>query len=74
MRALVFDTPATRDLDTSVEISQQSVNRFTVTYGKHVRKGLSYAQAAQELGACLLHSACCAGTFDSPSGYRPREK
>lgn len=39
----------------------QTVNgKFAVEYGKHYRNGMSYGQAAKELGECIMHAACCA--------------
>lgn len=38
---------------------------FTVTYGLQVKPGLSYAEAAKELGECLLHAANCDGLIDA---------
>lgn len=44
-----------------VELTQLASGEFRVTYGAHERRQLSYEEAAAELGACLLHSATCAG-------------
>lgn len=52
-------------LDCPVELTQQGKNRFTVTYGNQVRRDLGYADAASELGACLMHSAACAGKINT---------
>lgn len=48
-----------------VELSQQAPNRFTVTYGKQVRSGLSYGQAAAEYGKCIMHALACADLLDN---------
>jgi muramidase (phage lysozyme) len=45
----------------SVILSQQSKDKFAVIYGKLQMKDLTYDEAAQELGACLMHQAGCAG-------------
>lgn len=44
-----------------VTLTQEGVNEFTVTYGKHVRAGLHYNRAAAEFGECVMHAAACAG-------------
>lgn len=51
-------------LDTPVALRQQG-KRFTVEYGNHARTGLSYAEAAEELGECIMHSLACAGKLDN---------
>lgn len=38
---------------------------FSVTYGKQERQRLTYAEAAKELGECIMHAATCAGLVDS---------
>lgn len=37
---------------------------YTVQYGKQVTAGLTYSQAAHELGCCILHSLTCACLID----------
>lgn len=37
---------------------------FAVVYGLQMKTRLSYAEAATELGACLLHAAQCDGHLD----------
>lgn len=37
---------------------------FAVIYGLQIKTGLSYAQAAAELGACFLHVLQCEGKLD----------
>lgn len=34
---------------------------FSVCYGLQVKHGLSYSEAATELGACLMHALACEG-------------
>lgn len=51
-----------------VELTQQGADSFTVTYGRQVRAGLTYAAAAAELGACIMHAAACAGDLDNSEG------
>lgn len=48
-----------------VTLYQTGRDRFTVVYGKQVKKGLTYADAASELGACLMHQAACDGVLDN---------
>lgn len=49
----------------AVTLFQTGRDRFTVVYGKQVKKGLTYADAASELGACLMHQAACDGVLDN---------
>jgi hypothetical protein len=49
----------------SVSIKQTGFDKFTVTYGLQVKKGLNYAQAAAEFGECVMHEACCEGKLDN---------
>lgn len=44
---------------------EQSDNRFTVTYGKQVRRGLSYVDAAREFGLCVFHALACDGALNN---------
>jgi hypothetical protein len=39
--------------------------RFKVTYGLQVKAGLTYAQAAKELGECLMHALANEGKIDN---------
>jgi hypothetical protein len=49
------------DLDTYVTLVQTGHDKFSVVYGKQVKVGLTYTEAALEYGACIMHSAVCAG-------------
>lgn len=52
----------TTDYDFPITLEQsQATNLFKVTYGQQVTYGLTYEQAAKELGECLLHALTCAG-------------
>lgn len=53
------------DLDSPVQLAQTGIDRFTVTYGKQIKTGLTYNEAASEYGACIMHSAACAGKLDN---------
>ena len=37
---------------------------FVVVYGHQISKQLTYAQAAQQYGECVLHALTCAGLTD----------
>lgn len=48
-----------------LQIEQRANGLFRVTYGKHVRDGLTYAEAAHEYGECILHHLACEGLLDN---------
>lgn len=50
-----------RDGDFNLKLEQHETGRrlFRVTYGQHVRDRLTYAEAAHELGECLMHCLAC---------------
>lgn len=50
-----------------IELLQTGRDRFAVRYGAMKRSGLSYEQAAAELGACIMHNCACAGLIKSDS-------
>ena len=41
---------------------------FRVSYGMQVRDGLSYRDAALELGSCIMHRAACDGDLNNETG------
>ena len=46
----------------AVTISQSPSKKwFTVQYGEQIKPILTYAEAAKELGDCLMHQAVCDG-------------
>ena len=49
----------------SIEMVQLANRRFRVIYGKQIRTGLDYSQAAAELGACIMHALACEGKLDN---------
>ena len=51
-------------LDYPVIVEQYEGNKYRVKYGSYSVEGLSYLGAIHEMGACVLHSATCAGTFE----------
>jgi len=48
-----------------VLLHQTGLDRFKVTYGKQIKSGLNYSDAAHELGACLMHAMACDGKLDN---------
>ncbi len=48
-----------------IKLEQNGVNKFIVTYGKQVTINLTYADAASELGACIMHALACHGNLDN---------
>ena len=65
----VIDFPAVNfeiaDLAFPIRLEQDGVNRFTVVYGRQVKRDLSYAQAATELGECIMHALACDSRLDN---------
>lgn len=47
-----------------IELKRKSSNNFSVVYGKQFKDGLTYAEAAKELGACIMHALACEGKLD----------
>jgi len=43
---------------------------FRVVYGKQVKRGLSYGQAAFELGKSIMHALACDGKLDNSERRR----
>jgi hypothetical protein len=60
--------------DREVTLFQNGVDSFTVVYGKQIKKGLTYATAAEELGSCLMHQAACEGTLDNRTRQEARRE
>lgn len=48
-----------------VKVEQTGVDRFTVSYGLQVKKGLNYGQAAKEFGECVFHALACDSLLDN---------
>lgn len=48
-----------------IKLEQTGIDRFTVTYGKQVTKGLNYGQAASKYGSCIMHALACDGRLDN---------
>ena len=46
-----------------IQVDQTKANSFIVSYGLQRRAGLDYAQAAHELGECILHYLVCEGSM-----------
>ena len=56
-----------------VSLTQDGFDRFTVKYGKSVRRDLDYAAAAAEFGSCVMHQAACDGRIDVRSRREARD-
>jgi roadblock/LC7 domain-containing protein len=50
-----------------IQLIQNGANSFTVIYGKQIKRGLNYGQAATEYGACVMHALTCDGKIKSPN-------
>jgi hypothetical protein len=61
-KQLCFETEAA---GFPIRLEQTGVDRFTVTYGKQIRRGLDYKRAALDLGAAIMHAAACEGKLDN---------
>jgi hypothetical protein len=48
-----------------VQLYQTGLNRFTVVYGRQVKAGLTYTDAAKEFGYCVFHALACASLLDN---------
>jgi hypothetical protein len=48
----------------TIKLRKRSANSFTVVYGKQVKRLLTYADAAKELGQCIMHALACEGRLD----------
>jgi hypothetical protein len=55
----IFNAPAT------VILYQNGIDSFAVRYGLQLKTGLSYAQAASEFGACVMHACACDSKLDN---------
>lgn len=60
------------DLAFDIRLEQTGLDRFAVTYGKQHKDGLSYAAAASELGACIMHALACEGQLDNRTAAEAR--
>jgi hypothetical protein len=48
-----------------VKVEQTGIDKFTVTYGLWVKKGLNYGAAAKEFGECVFHHLACNSLLDN---------
>ncbi len=48
----------------NVQLRKRSANNFTVVYGKQTKSSLTYADAAKELGECIMHALALEGKLD----------
>jgi hypothetical protein len=53
------------DLAFPISVIQTGKDSFTVQYGKQVKRGLSYAEAAKELGQSIFHALACDGKIET---------
>lgn len=49
----------------AIHVEQAKNKRFKVVYFKQVKSGLTYAQAAHELGECIFHALACESKLDN---------
>ena len=47
----------------NIELIQTSDTAFTVNYGLEKHTGLTYEQAAKELGEAIMHASACEGVL-----------
>lgn len=52
---------------------QTGFDKFAVRYGLQLKEGLSYAEAAAELGACIMHALACEGRLDNRTKAEARK-
>lgn len=55
--SIIFETK----IGYEIKLLQITKDSFCVTYGKQISVGLTYSQAAQELGECIMHALACEG-------------
>ena len=55
-----------------IELWQAGPDNFAVFYGASERRNLNYAEAASELGACIMHHEACNGELDNRSKTEAR--
>lgn len=48
-----------------IRLTQSAAGKFTVTYGKQVFPGLSYGDAAKQLGQVIMHALACESKLDN---------
>ena len=51
-----------------VTLTQHGLDSFCVTYGSQVKDNLTYAEAARELGSCIMHALACEGHVETGEG------
>lgn len=67
MTTLCYELPAAK-----IKLEQNSADSFTVTYWKQVEEGLTYNDAATELGACIMHYLACVNKLDNSEELNQR--
>ncbi len=48
-----------------IKLTQEGVDNFSVTSGLQTKAKLSYSQAAEELGECIMFHLACEGQLDN---------
>ena len=56
---------ATRIAGFDITLSQQGRDNFSVQYGSQLVQHIPYAEAALELGSCIMHALACEGKLDN---------
>lgn len=51
-----------------IALYQTDIDRFEVRYGRYGRTGLTYSEAAEEYGECILHALACSGRIAIEAG------
>jgi hypothetical protein len=49
----------------TITLTQTSKRRYTVTYGLDETKNLTYNEAAERLGYCILHALACESKIET---------
>lgn len=47
-----------------VTLLKSGRGQYRVTYGAHIKRGLTREEAAQEFGECVMHALACNGELD----------
>lgn len=56
---------AITNLGFPIKLHQKATGLFAVTYGLQLKSDLDYAQAAAELGSCIMHALACESKLDN---------
>ena len=47
-----------------IQLIKTGKGRYTVVYGVEIHEGLTYTEAAEELGFSIMHALTCEGKLD----------